>query len=144
MPATSSFESFTQEAHLWVNEVADELGLDDKRVAQHVLRAVLHALRDRLPLELVAHLSSQLPMLIRGMYFENWNPHARPAHHHRLDDFAEALDRELYGFEAVIDVRDATRAAFAVIGAHVSLGEWRKIAGALPRELAELWEDSGA
>src|SRR5579871_3143116 len=106
MPTAPTFESFTQEAHLWVNEVADELGLDDKRLAQHVLRAALHALRDRLPLELVAHLSAQLPMLVRGMYFEGWNPHAHPVHHHRLDDFAEALDRELYGFDAVVDVRD--------------------------------------
>lgn len=144
MPTAPTFDTFAQEAHLWVNEVADELGLDDKRLALHVLRAVLHALRDRLPLELVAHLSAQLPMLIRGMFFESWDPHVKPAHRHRLDDFADALERELYGFDEAVDVRDAVRAAFAVIGAHISLGEWRKIAGALPRDLAEYWEESGA
>jgi len=145
MATTSTFfEHTTHEAHLWVNEVASELGIEDKRLALHVLRAVLHGLRDRLPLDSVAHLSSQLPMLIRGLFFENWDPHVKAAHHHRLDDFAAALYQELRGYDEAVDVQDAVRAGFAVLGAHISLGEWRKIASNLPRELAALWEDSGA
>jgi uncharacterized protein (DUF2267 family) len=38
------------------------------------LRAVLHALRDRLTVAETAHLSAQLPMLIRGIYFKGWDP----------------------------------------------------------------------
>jgi len=145
MATTSTlFDHATHEAHLWVNEVASELGTDDKRFAMHVLRAVLHGLRDRLPLDPVAHLSSQLPLLIRGLFFENWNPHVKPAHHHQFDDFAAALYAELRGYDETVDVQDAIRAGFAVLGAHISLGEWRKIGSTLPRELAALWENSGA
>ena len=139
------FESAVADAHVWVNEVADELMLDDRRAALHVLRAVLHALRDRLSIEVNAHLSAQLPLLIRGIYFENWRPDREPADRHHLDDFVDALTSELRGSgETVDDAREAVRAVFGVLGGHISLGEWSKIGGVLPRELRELWELSGA
>jgi uncharacterized protein (DUF2267 family) len=142
--ALTVFDAALQDAHVWVNEVAGELGLDDRRAALHALRAVLHALRNRLPVDVLANLSAQLPLLVRGLFFENWEPHAKPTHHHRLDDFAEALDQELRGFDEVVEVEDAVRAVFAVLGAHVSLGEWRKLGKVLPHELAMLWDESGA
>ena len=142
--ATTVLDSAVQDAHLWVNEVAGELRLDDRRIALHVLRAVLHTLRNRLPIEVMANLSAQLPLLIRGLFFENWEPQAKPVHHQRLDDFAGALDVELRGLVEDIDVEDAVSSGFAVLGAHVSLGEWRKIGKVLPGELADLWNESGA
>jgi uncharacterized protein (DUF2267 family) len=123
--------------------VADQLQIDDRRIALHVLRGVLHALRDRLPIDAMAHLSAQLPLLIRGLYFEKWDPHAKPARH-GIEGFVDALEHELRGFPPTLKVEDAVRAAFAVLGAHISLGEWRKIAKALPQELATLWDESGA
>jgi uncharacterized protein (DUF2267 family) len=145
MPQTiSTFDAAVHDAHLWVNEVGSELHLDDRRVALHVLRGVLHALRNRLPVEVTANLSAQLPLLIRGIFFENWDPHAKAPHHHRLDDFSEALYHELRGFDEAVDVTSAVRAVFAVLGAHISLGEWRKVGSVLPREIAALWDESGA
>ena len=140
---TTVFDAALADAHTWLHEVAAELRTDDQRVALHVMRAVLHALRDRLPLEVTAHLSAQLPLLIRGVYFENWNPHAKPSRH-RLDDFADALERELRSVSEEIDFRNAVRSVFAVLGAHISLGEWRKISAVLPHDVAVLWSDSGA
>jgi uncharacterized protein (DUF2267 family) len=37
------------------------------------LRAVLHALRDRLTIAEAAHLAARLPMLIRGIYYHGWD-----------------------------------------------------------------------
>lgn len=138
------FDAALQDAHIWVNEVADELHLDDRNVALHILRAVLHAFRDRLSIDVVAHLSAQLPLLIRGLFFEQWDPNRNVVRHHRLDDFVEALDRELRGFDEHLEAEAAVRAVFAVLGAHLSLGEWRKLGKILPRELATLWDQSGA
>jgi uncharacterized protein (DUF2267 family) len=141
---TSTFDAAVHDAHVWVNEVADKLELDDRRRALHILRGVLHAFRNRLPVDVLANLSAQLPLLIRGLFFEGWEPNEKPRHPQQLDDFAEALDRELRGFEKdVVDVEDAVRAVFAVLGTHVSLGEWRKIGKILPAQLAVLWDESG-
>jgi uncharacterized protein (DUF2267 family) len=38
---------------------------------------MLHALRDRLPPEIAVHLSAQLPMLVRGIYYEGWKADER-------------------------------------------------------------------
>lgn len=71
-------ERSVETTHLWLNELAAELGEDDLHYAYRALRAVLHALRDRLPVEVVAKLAAQLPTLIRGIYYEDWVPGRTP------------------------------------------------------------------
>ena len=82
----ASLDHTIQETNVWLNAVAEQLQLDrhDSYVA---LRAVLHALRDRLPPEVAVHLGAQLPMLVRGIYFESWNPSHNPAKPRNLEAF---------------------------------------------------------
>jgi uncharacterized protein (DUF2267 family) len=63
-----------QKTHEWLNQVGDELGFDNEHAAYAALRATLHAVRDRLPVELVAHFGAELPLLIRGIYYDGWHP----------------------------------------------------------------------
>jgi uncharacterized protein (DUF2267 family) len=67
------FDQTLQKTNIWLKEIMDDLGPDRQR-AYHALRAVLHTLRDRLTVEEAAHLSAQLPLLVRGIYFEGWHP----------------------------------------------------------------------
>ena len=63
------FDSTLQTTNIWLNEIQEHLGWgEDHQRAYHALRAVLHALRDRLPVDHAAALAAQLPMLIRGFY----------------------------------------------------------------------------
>jgi uncharacterized protein (DUF2267 family) len=55
-----------QTTNIWLDEIMEGIG-PDRRLAWHSLRAVLHALRDRLPLDQAAHLGAQLPIVIRGL-----------------------------------------------------------------------------
>jgi len=74
MSATSLdvFDKTLQTTHIWLDELMAEVG-PDRQVAWHVLGAVLRAVRDRIPLEVAVHLGSQLPLLVRGLYYDQWH-----------------------------------------------------------------------
>ena len=74
-----------EKAHVWLNDMAEELGTDDRQFAYRALRASLHAIRDRLPVEEAAQLAAQMPLLIRGIYYENWRPAATPMTYRDID-----------------------------------------------------------
>ena len=83
-----------QQAHIWINDVDDRLGWGNKPRAYRLLRAVLHALRDHLPVNEAADLGAQLPTLIRGVYYEQWRPAVMPVKERHLEAFlADALSR---------------------------------------------------
>src|SRR6266540_3290801 len=65
------FDKTLQTTHTWLDEIMRTVG-PDRQVAWHVLGAVLRVLRDRLPVGLAAHLGAQLPILVRGVYYDQW------------------------------------------------------------------------
>jgi hypothetical protein len=71
------FDTTLHKTNIWLNDLMQIGGWQDRQVAYRALRATLHALRDRLTIDEVAQLSAQLPMLIRGFYYENWDPSSR-------------------------------------------------------------------
>lgn len=131
-------DSTIQKTHEWLKDITDGLGFPNQAAAFAALRATLHALRHRLPLEQAAQLGAQLPMLIRGLYYEGWDPTREPnriRHQHEFFDLvrAELKERELR------DPRRITRIVFAVLAKHLSPGEKEKVLLTLPEELRELW-----
>src|SRR6266568_3524840 len=67
------FDKTLQTTNIWLDEIMAKLG-PDRRIAWHALGAVLHALRDRLQIGLAVHLGAQLPLLVRGLYYDQWHP----------------------------------------------------------------------
>jgi uncharacterized protein (DUF2267 family) len=134
MTEPSIIERSVEKAHIWFNDMADELGTEDQREAYRILRAYLHGLRDRLPVNESAQLAAQLPELIRGIYYEGWNPSSTPV---KYRGFADFLDR--IADEAVLDGETrasyAVSAAAAVLRRHVSAGEIDDVRAILPEDL---------
>jgi len=134
---TRNINSAVQKTYEWLVDVEQELHTDDRQVAYHALRAVLHALRDRLPVEEAAHLAAELPVFLRGLYYEGW----RPCHKPDKLDFAGFLARVAASYEAgpSLDPLRITHAVMAVLDRRVAAGEMNDIRGALPKNFIELW-----
>ena len=84
-----------QETNVWLRIVAEQLHFEDRHHAYIALRAVLHALRDRLPPEVAVHLGAQLPILVRGVYYEGWHMAGKPVKDRNVQEFADHVLKEL-------------------------------------------------
>jgi uncharacterized protein (DUF2267 family) len=133
----SVFEHATQKAELWINEMMSELGTDDPRLAYHALGASLQALRDRLRVDEAAQLAAQLPLVVRGLYYEGWRPAATPVRARRPDDFITMVDEKLTDGRDVAPERALT-ALFEVMRRHLSPGEIDSLVRVLPAEFAQI------
>ena len=132
------FDTTLQETNTWLDEIKAELGTTDRQMAYEALRGTLHALRDFLIPTEAANLSAQLPMLVRGIYYEGWQPAQAPAQARSRADF---LGRVGLAFRDSfpIDPERAARAVFATLGRHVTGGELAEVRQMLPEDVRALW-----
>jgi len=135
----STFDTTLQISNTWLGEIMDKLVWQDRQRAYHALRAVLHALRDRLTVEESAHLSAQLPLLIRGIYYEGWRPSELPTKERSKEGFFQHIAQEFDSDTGGADFEQITRTVFETVNSHVSPGEAGDVKGCLPAELKELW-----
>ena len=127
-----------QKTRDWVAEFMEHTGRKDEQKAWQMMRAVLHVLRDRLTVEQCAHLSAQLPLVIRGLYFEGWKPSLQPVKLRSQEEFVGAVGELLSGHPE-IDPNQAIEGTFYLINKHVTSGELEKIKRMLQPELQALW-----
>lgn len=134
------FDRTLQTTHIWLDDLMQSLGWSDRHRAWHALRAVLQSLRDHLPVNDVAHLSAQLPLLVRGVFFEGWTPARTPLKERSGEQFlAHVNDAFLFDVEA--DARQIVAAVCRVLDKHVSAGEIDKVRHSLPAGIRSLWPD---
>jgi uncharacterized protein (DUF2267 family) len=138
MSGHPNFDHAVQEGNLWLKRVTAELHLSDPRHAYSALRATLHALRDRLAPESAVHLSAQLPMLIRGLYFEGWHMSGKPTAHDQVAEFCADIDRELPP-AFPMDAKTVAQGVFRALWMELDPGTSAKIVGQLPHPLRALW-----
>jgi len=132
-------EHSVEKAHVWLNEVAEELGDEDRQYAYRALRAVLHALRDRLTVDVAAKLASQLPTLIRGIYYEDWDPSRTPLPIHSVERFLDHIVTE-GRMTGETEASLAVTAVARVLRTHVSPGEIDGVLAVLPDKFRPLIE----
>jgi uncharacterized protein (DUF2267 family) len=139
MTGLEVFDETMQKTNLWLKEIEAELGPDRHRAYQ-ALRGVLHCLRDRLTVDEAAHLAAQLPMLVRGIYYEAYRPAGKPERIRSANEFLQHVGEHFRNMRP-IGADDAVRAVFGVLNRHIDPGEIREIVMSLPRPVRTLWPD---
>ncbi len=122
----------------WLNELSLLLGTEDHGEAFTTLRSVLHALRDRLPLIANSRLAAQLPIVLRGVYYEGWQPDRGHVHTRSLREFLALVERDApHGDD--LSAEDKARSVFGLLVAHLDSGEVDRLVSALPLPVQELF-----
>lgn len=131
-------DTAVHEANAWVNEVNDRTDWDNKQRSYRLLRQVLHVIRDHLSVDDAAQLGAQLPTLIRGIYYEGWNPSKTPVVERKAEDF---INRVQGAFETdpMGDAEQAIAAVVNVLDAHVSHGEMDNVKSKFTKNVRALF-----
>lgn len=138
MTGLDTFDKTINETNNWLKDLMFEMNWEDRRKAYLALRAVLQALRDRLTPEAAADLGAQLPLLIRGIYYEGWKPAGKPLKIRQAEEFLTSV-LEHFGPGEGLDTEPATRAVFKLLTHRISKGEVASLREMLPKPIAELW-----
>ena len=139
-PDLEIFNNTMQKTHVWLRELMAELDGEDEHKACLALRAVLHTLRDRLTVEEAVQLAAQFPMLVRGFYYEGWNPTGKPLKERHQEDFLAHVKSHFKNDDRVVPEK-VVRAVFKLLAKHVSQGEIEDVAHTLPGELRPFWPE---
>ena len=131
------FDKTLQTTNIWLNEVMEGIG-PDRNTAWRVLAVVLHRLRNRLPIGLAANLGAQLPMLVRGLYYDQFQPEQLPSECDTFDQFCAEVAEWLRDNRPV-DPETAVKSVFRVLDNHVSPGEIANVVQALPESIRQAW-----
>jgi uncharacterized protein (DUF2267 family) len=132
-----AIETTVHSTHLWLNEICERIGWQDRYRAYHTLRVVLHALRDHLTIDEAVSLGAQLPILIRGLYYEGWSPADKPVRDRTEQAFLERIRAE-FGDEPGAELPRIVRCVFSVLTKHVSKGQSQSVLDVLPEHVRGL------
>jgi uncharacterized protein (DUF2267 family) len=138
---SSDFEHAVHRASVWLVDVTAALGTPDRHYGRRVLRAWLHTLRDRLTVDAAAKFGQQLPELLRGTYYDGWEPNRVPQ---KYDAF-EYVQR--FSAEAVVPASEVPGIAATVthvISEHMSSGQVDEALAELPANLRATIRDGAA
>jgi uncharacterized protein (DUF2267 family) len=132
------FDTTLQKTHSFLNDLMRVMDWQDRQKAYLATRATLHALRDRLTVPEVVQLGAQLPMLVRGFYYEGWRPDGAHLKERHKEQFLSKI-AEYFRNDPEADPERIARGVFLVLASRVAAGEIEDVKGVLPAELRTLW-----
>jgi len=133
------FDTTVRETHNWLNDIGESLGADKQRQYQ-ALRAVLFALRDRMTVDEAFHLSAQLPMLVRGVFWEGYDPTGKPQSYRDRDAFLGQVSAWLET-SPPLDPEDGARAVFQALARNIEPGQLEQVRHMMPEPVRELFPE---
>ncbi|MCH7410592.1 DUF2267 domain-containing protein [Belliella sp. DSM 111904] len=143
---SSNFKNFAQQGDAYIKKLSSELGHKDDPIQTFILlRAVMHAVRDRIGFTESLHFLSQLPIFLKGLYVENWVYDDDSTKIKRLEAFKTSVkDEQIRLGEKSFDWTDSTEVLIAKVlkslGEHyLTEGQLEHISSQMPREIKNLF-----
>ncbi|RLJ70645.1 uncharacterized protein (DUF2267 family) [Hydrogenivirga caldilitoris] len=139
------FDEWVQKGHDFLHDVMKELNIEDEHRAFRVTKAVLHALRDRLDPREGKDFVAQLPMVLKAVWCDGWDPTRGPDKSiKRKREFIQKVMNDP-GLVRGMDIPEEeaeriVRGVLNVLKKHVTWGEVEDAIRQLPEEIRELWE----
>jgi uncharacterized protein (DUF2267 family) len=131
------FDKTLQKTHVWLDELMEERPGTRKQAAWHTLSATLRTLRDKLPADLAAHFAAQLPLLLRGAFYEQYDPAQQPMPLRSQEAFLQQV-QTTPGMTEQVDA-ETVAAVLRVVSRQVDPGLTEKLRHALSEETRSLW-----
>jgi uncharacterized protein (DUF2267 family) len=130
-----SFDATVDKTNHVLREIEEAYGWPKERRNQSyaALRTVMHTLRDRLVPEEAVQLAAQLPMLIRGIYYEGWDPSATPVKMNK-EEFLDRI-RSQFPYSVEGGMQRLVQTVLGALRSYITEGEWADIKSSVPREL---------
>lgn len=138
----STFDETVQVSNEWLKELMHAVRWDDKYRTYRLLRATLHAVRDRLTAHEAAQLGAQLPMLIRGLYYDGWHIRDFPPSERTKKAFLAHIEAA-FEKDPNADTEGLVKEVFKLLAHKVSAGEIADVKHMLPADVRPLWPATG-
>ncbi|HWC51962.1 MAG TPA: DUF2267 domain-containing protein [Chitinophagaceae bacterium] len=140
------FEKYAAKGNELVNMLAKDLQIHPDN-AGRILRSVLHALRKHLGIDESFQLLSQLPMALKGVYVDQWDPSESYQRIHTVEEFLDEVrseDKGLAGYDFGNNekARNIVRTVFKDLTYYLSEGEFDDFTAMLPGELKKFIRES--
>lgn len=133
------FDDTIHTTNVWLKELMARLDIIDRNDAYRALRATLHALRDRLPVNTAAAFAAQMPMLVRGFYFEGWRPGAGVSGDRTEAEFISHVAKALERTGDENKAGEIVRQVLALLSDKISEGEIENVKKCLPEDIRNMW-----
>lgn len=132
------FDNTVQKTNELLKDIEEQLGWEGRRHQSYTaLRTVLHALRDRLTVEEASEMASQLPMLVKGIFYEGWDPSSMPKKVSREQFLQQIRQQFKFSIEGERGgIGEVIRAVLKALKKYISVGEAEDIVSILPKDLA--------
>lgn len=122
----------------WVKQIDEMVNWEDSNLSFRLLRVTLQTIRDMLGVDEAAQLAAQLPLFVRGVYFEGWNPSGTPVKFREKQDFVARVGEAFKG-DQLDDTEEAVGIIFSFLNTRISAGEINDIRRSLRKSLRDIW-----
>jgi uncharacterized protein (DUF2267 family) len=138
---TPTIDHAEEVAHDWIDELGDYLDWSNEGRTHLLLRTVMHTIRDFLTVDEAADLAAQLPVLIRGIFYEGWDPSSAPERPRNKEAFMARINAP-FQREPLENPEGAVACVVKLLNRHVSNGQMAQVRQSLRKDLRFLFPDA--